>query len=415
MKIPCETQIINRQLPNSLSNKYVKSTLAVGFHPPRKEDGQLFIMLFTPQHKNGIRYKVKDNINKIFTKFINDGKATISFKVPEHYILINCNPIQLKSFLATLKLGLEGKTEFNAIGLSTLATTSVPQKSHPVKKFTILKKSEFPIHGIPKTVEILTISGINRPKVDSQILFLKNLTNLNLSENSISKIPKELGKLKLTELDLSNNNLGENESLKDWEWITNGNILSSLRSLNLSKNKLSYFPYNIVKLKNLITLKLNENNIRKLPFAIRRLNNLKFLHLCSNKLESLPNSLNYIHLDTLDVWNNNFLSQPVDVQIISKAKGCIPPLWEMVARVVESKSLRYNSGTVPSILVDIMSESPLCPCGLLSFSSQIYERSAVITLDHVKHLVFSREQLIYQDCAACSDKCASKLYSNNMI
>ncbi|XP_055375838.1 leucine-rich repeat protein 1-like [Condylostylus longicornis] len=259
MKIACETQIIYRQLSNNLTNKTVKSTLSVGIHPPRKEDGQLFIMLFTPQHKNGI------------------------------------------------------------------------------------------------------------------------------NENSITKIPKELGKLKLTELDLSNNNLGENQSNKDWEWITNGSILNSLRSLNLSKNKLSYFP---------------------------RLNNLKFLHIFSNKLESLPNSLNYIHLDTLDVWNNNFQSQSLDAQITSKAKGYIPPLWEMAARVVESKSLSYNSSTIPSILVDIMSESPLCVCGLLSFSSQIYERSAIISLDHVKHLVFSREQPIYQDCAACSDKCVSKLYSN---
>ena len=236
MKILCEAQVVNRKLPH-LVTRSVKSTLAIGFHPAGKENSELFIIHFTPQNPNGTRYKIKQNLLRIYTKYINDGKATISFIVPEHNVQINCNPLQLKCFLQSLKLGLQGKNEINKLGMSSLATSAISPKLHPVRSLVIARRADFPVKGIPKSVERLTISGIERTKLDQQILSLANLTYLNLSDNRISALPVELGLLNLKEIDLSRNALGYSKNVRDWDWLEGIGLQKSLTMLNMSENK----------------------------------------------------------------------------------------------------------------------------------------------------------------------------------
>ena len=72
-------------------------------------------------------------------------------------------------------------------------------------------------------------------KVDPSVFFLKNLTSINLSNNIIQSVPKQMGQLNLNEIDLSMNLLGEEDN--SWEWLKGDSIQSSLLSLNLSNNK----------------------------------------------------------------------------------------------------------------------------------------------------------------------------------
>lgn len=83
------------------------------------------------------------------------------------------------------------------------------------------------------------INGLQRTRVDSQILFLKNLTSLNLSDNVIKEIPKQLGELQLVEIDLSKNSLSEMTGSKQWLWLEGRILQASLVSLNLSGNNVS--------------------------------------------------------------------------------------------------------------------------------------------------------------------------------
>lgn len=92
MKIVCETCVVNRSKPH-VKSRSVKSTLAVGKN--NKENSKVFLLLISPQNKSGSRYDLSNNISKIFTKFISEGKCTISLKLPEADIQIKADPVQV--------------------------------------------------------------------------------------------------------------------------------------------------------------------------------------------------------------------------------------------------------------------------------------------------------------------------------
>lgn len=110
--------IINRLLPSMNVKKGGRSChtqLSIGKKPQSdSKEGTLFLMVCTAQDKNGTKFQVghvflhwsitfeiliaiqkkyflifffflqiKDNVEQIFAKFINEGKATIRFKDPE--------------------------------------------------------------------------------------------------------------------------------------------------------------------------------------------------------------------------------------------------------------------------------------------------------------------------------------------
>lgn len=180
MKIVCEICVHNRLAPH-VKSRSQQSTLALGYHPPNTKDvDNLFIIHFSATNKTGQRYKIKRNLEKIFVKFVNDGKTTISFKQPPHDLMVRCDPIQLKFFLKTLKLAMEGKAD--AIGLSSLAVTAVPQKLMPVKKLVIQAPSDYPAKGLPMSLVQLHVNFLHvTPSIAQPISithqFLSNSSN----------------------------------------------------------------------------------------------------------------------------------------------------------------------------------------------------------------------------------------------
>lgn len=158
MKLICEVSVYNRLAPH-VKPRSQQSTLALGYHPPgaAKDPENLFLIHFNATNKAGTRYKIKRNVEKVFTKFVNDGKTTISMKQPPHDLLIRCDPIQLKTFLQTFKVALDGKLEASKLNLSTLAVTGVPQKSMPAKKMTITSPADYPLKGLPKSLTTLNV------------------------------------------------------------------------------------------------------------------------------------------------------------------------------------------------------------------------------------------------------------------
>lgn len=192
MKILCEVQVLNRTTQANRTPRPVKSTLAIGYKQSARDSNgnskkELEMVLFTPQAKAGTRYKVLDNIHCVHTKFVLDGKATIGFKQPAENLLIKCDPIQLKGFLQTLKLGMEGKDAIN-LRLNIANTTAIPQKSQPQLRMTINKRSEYPIKGFPRTLKSLTIKNIQLVKLSFEICTLRNLTTLDISGNKLAQV-----------------------------------------------------------------------------------------------------------------------------------------------------------------------------------------------------------------------------------
>lgn len=409
MKIVCEACVQNRLAPH-VKIRRQQSTIAIGLHPPGSKDpDNVFIIHFSASNKNGTRYKIRRNIEKVFTTYINDGKTTISFKSPEHNLQILANPLQLKNFLTVLKLAVEGKIEPQKLGLSTLAVTAVPKSNLPVKKMTILKPSEYPVKGLPRTLEALVMSGIRKHSIDTQILNLAHLRVLQMNNNCIPRIPKKLGEMHLTELDLSQNNLGVSDFFKDWSWC-DGPIRKTLQNLNLSSNNLQYLPYKIVKLDRLHTLTLNDNEIRHVPFAFRRLKHLRYLNLANNQLSALPDVFANISLNTLNVSGAQLF--PVDLQRVR----CERPiqlilrqpasLWQLAARLVISNKVPYSERTLPSDIIDLLEEAPFCSCRKLCMPQNKVPLTGVLAARAVQIEATGRT-ILYRNSVYCSDYCKS--------
>lgn len=157
MKLICEVSVHNRLAPH-VKPRPQQSTLALGYKSTTdKTPDNLFLIHFTNINKTGTRYTLKRNIDKVFTRFISDGKVTISLKQPPHDLQVRCEPIQLKAFLEAFKAALEGNPNASKYNLSTLAVTGVSKKAMPVTKMLITRPSDYPLKGLPKTLEMLSV------------------------------------------------------------------------------------------------------------------------------------------------------------------------------------------------------------------------------------------------------------------
>lgn len=192
MKLQCQVERINRTLlclNMRNSHKYVHATLALGKEP--KSENDFFILFFSTTNKTGTKYRLKSNLKQVFIRCINEGKSTISFEDPPHDLYIRSEAIQLKCFMRLLKSCLSGNA--NALQLSSLSSLNVTAIENAPTKLVIEDRSQFPKKGLPRTLKSLYINGIKMCNFRREVLLLKHLTVLDLSNNEIEKLPAEFG------------------------------------------------------------------------------------------------------------------------------------------------------------------------------------------------------------------------------
>ena len=289
MRIHAEVDVVNRQLAThglKKNGKKLKSHLAIGKKPLAEGNSEVFLMLSNNNNKQGVKYLIKNNIETMFTKMINEGKSTIRFKDPPHDLCIKCDDkLQLKSFLMIVKKVMDGKGTEN-LTLSALQPVSTKQLEGPKKKLSVQKRGDYPRDGFPGTLQHLQVSGVRLARVDNRMMKLRNLVKLDLSGNEITSLPDNWDLLDLlSDLDLSDNQL---EKLPRHFCV--GSLATSLKQLNLSANKLVLLPNYFCNLKQLISVNLNKNNLKALPPSIGKLSNLKHLQAADNHIQVLPGS-----------------------------------------------------------------------------------------------------------------------------
>lgn len=183
------------------------------------------------------------------------------------------------------------------------------------------------------SLESLNLSN-NAIQNFSSISSLIKLTELNISGNQLTKIPAEVGSLiSLTTLDLSNNLFSTNYSaalsnLKSLEWLSlqNNQInafpaelmqLSKLVHLNFAGNKISDGFQSLRLLKNLEQIYLDKNLITAFPETLLQLRSLQMLSLTGNQLSgSIP--ANIPALTFLD--NNRYTREDIRNFILQNTK-----------------------------------------------------------------------------------------------
>lgn len=142
------------------------------------------------------------------------------------------------------------------------------------------------------------------------------------------------------------------------------------------------------------------------PFAVRNLKSLKTLNLSNNQLKTLPSPLFKLRLDEIDIWHNPSIV-PENIRILPIVERKVPNLWELAGRVIITKSLPYNSSTIPKIMTDCLDMAPLCECGLICFFSKIYRDYRELRFQ-AKSVLFQRNQEIFGDRVFC-EKCTFEL------
>lgn len=170
MRVTCEAAVIDRSVQPQQKCRLIKSIISLGYHSSNEHKTEMFLLHENQLKKSGQRYRVALNINKVFTKFMNEGKATISFKEPPHDLLIQCDKVRLMAFMSSLRMGLSGdpnlstshttqsltQAKLNGKKLPTLKQASFTLKNHVNRKMAIKNRSDLD-KGIPRTVEDLTV------------------------------------------------------------------------------------------------------------------------------------------------------------------------------------------------------------------------------------------------------------------
>ncbi|XP_075387647.1 leucine-rich repeat protein 1 isoform X1 [Tenrec ecaudatus] len=419
MKLHCEVEVVSRHLPAlGLRNrgKGVRAVLNLCQQEPeglprsrfRDEVGgshAACLLVSTLKDKRGTRYELKENIEQFFTKFVDEGKATVRLKEPLVDICISkANSNSLKGFLSAVRLAHRG------CDIETPLSTLAPVKTSEFEKFKtkmlITSKKDYPLStNFPYSLEHLQTSYCGLARVDMRMLCLKNLRTLDLSHNHIKMLPDTIGDLiHLQELNLSDNHL---ESFR--VSLCQSSLQQSLCSLDLSKNKIKALPVQFCQLRGITDLKLDDNELIRLPFKIGQLKNLRSLSAARNKLPFLPSEFKNLSLEYLDLFGNTF-EKPELLPII---KLQVPlTLLEASARTVLQNRIPYGPQSIPFHLCHDLDTAKVCVCGRFCLNSYI-QATTTMNLHSVAHTVVLVDNMGGTEASIISYFCSLACYVNS--
>ncbi|CAL8286962.1 unnamed protein product [Lota lota] len=385
MKLQCDVEVVNRMLPSfGMKNrgKGARAVLSIGKHSDKSTQRTSVCMLVcTAKDRAGSKYKLKDNVEKFFTWFVEEGKATVRLKEPAIDICLSkADANSLKSFLSAARLADRG-SDSSSLPLATLTPVRARDVEKPKKKLTIVSKKDYPLtSSFPYSLEQLQVSYCKLSRVDMRMLSLKGLRKLDLSNNHIKKLPATIGDLGcLAELILHNNQL---ESFS--EALCLSTLQRTLQHLDLSQNRLRGLPSQFCQLRELVNLKLDDNKLQWLPFRVGLLSKLRFLSAAHNQLALLPGDFRRLSLENLDLFGNPFTPpNPLDHSI----HLTFPlSLQELASRAVVNLRVPYGPQHLPAHLCRDLEVSKACGCGRACVSFFI-QTAVSMNLHRVSHTV----------------------------
>jgi len=217
---------------------------------------------------------------------------------------------------------------------------------------------------------------------------LRSIRTLNLSGNRITCLPQQV----LDLVSLRNLFLGANLIKEVDKGI---NRLRRLRLLYLGGNQLQYLPTEIGQLPYLQVLLLSDNRLKKLPCSLCNLHRLQCLHLHQNRLTTLPHNLILLKsLSELSLRGN-----PLVMRFIREMEHQPSSLLELAARSIKLHRIGYKNTDLPLSLQHFLGQAHECvnpSCSGVYFSHKV---------EHVKFSDFCGKYKIPLLQYLCSPKC----------
>ncbi|XP_046431399.1 leucine-rich repeat-containing protein 58 [Neodiprion virginianus] len=287
----------------------------------------------------------------------------------------------------------------------------------------------------PESVETILLHQNQLNHAPGNITKFTNLHLLDLSNCGLSELPDFLSDCPLTTLVAKNNNLSNDSLPKTFE------AFSTLRELNLSGNRLTEFPEQVLqltalrylylggngisritkdiwKLQRLQILSMGGNSLTDVPSTLGQLTTLHALILCDNMLESLPGSIaNLKNLKSLLLHKNRLKTLPTEiitlscltelslrdnplvVRFVSDMTHDPPSLLELAARVIKINNIHYGKEDLPKNLTDYLNSGHCCVnpnCKGVFFNNRI---------EHIKFVDFCGKYRVPLLQYLCSSKC----------
>jgi Leucine-rich repeat (LRR) protein len=151
----------------------------------------------------------------------------------------------------------------------------------------------------------LHLHGLGMAEWPDIVFELPNLQALSLSDNRLTSVPAEAGRLSgLRTLDLSGNRISQLPA--------SFSSLSNLAQLNLANNLLTRFPSVLTRLPALRRLDLSGNGISSLPGHLPYGEQLQALKLAHNRIKALPEGWdNLENLEEFDLAHNRLREFPL--------------------------------------------------------------------------------------------------------
>ena len=236
------------------------------------------------------------NINHLF--FINE---LFKFNWITELVLVNCEIIELSIFLPNLE-------KLNASNNMINTIIHLPET---LKKLNISNNNITVLDNLPINLNSLDTSSNKIHTIYDDIINLVSLTEINLCNNNLSKIPMFNNQLLI--LDISKNNLSSIENLPD-----------SLIELDISKNEIVNIDSMPPKLEKIIAYLNNISCVTIFPNTLKYIDisyneliwiaecppNLEYLDVSSNKLKTI--NINFPQsLHTLDVSENEIINDEI--------------------------------------------------------------------------------------------------------